>query len=99
MGAASPATSIAIEQAWADRADELAEWTLKRMVNRTDAWGAYLPHASRKAKKQQDGTTRHETAVTAKGTLTKAILARHYAGANVGHLVGLHSTSETNTCK
>lgn len=93
----SAAGSITIaSQAWADRADELAAWAHTRLVNRPDVWGQYLPISRRTSKKQQDGKTRHDTAITAKGKLTKAILATHFAGADLGDLVGLHSTSLDN---
>src|SRR6478752_3321574 len=38
---------------WYKRADELAEWTMNRMVNRLDAFGHYRPLHLRK--KGQDG--------------------------------------------
>ncbi len=33
--------------AWQREARRLAQWTQKRLVNRTDAYGAYLPLGSR----------------------------------------------------
>ena len=27
---------------WSERASELADWTMKHLVNRTDVWGRYV---------------------------------------------------------
>jgi hypothetical protein len=36
-------SNSAIAAVWATRADELANWALALLVNRTDAYGAYRP--------------------------------------------------------
>ena len=74
-------------QAWYDQAEALADWTMRRFVNRTDAWGQYFPLDQR-----SKGNAR-----TRKGTLTKEILIRHYQGEEVSNLVGVHTTSADNT--
>ncbi len=51
--------------AWTRRAPELAQWAMKHVVNRTDAYGLYLP----------DGGS-----VTAKEALVIKALAVHYSG-------------------
>jgi hypothetical protein len=79
----------AVGRAWAAWATDLAKWTLKWLVNRTDAWGVYRPLDQR-----QEGS-----AFTRKGTLSEAILARHYEGAQVADLVGLHTTSALNSSR
>src|SRR4051812_47175427 len=89
--------------AWAARADELAAWTWKHLVNRTDVWGQYRRFSKRTEKTRKDGSTYTETAWTlparkdrGKKQLTPAVLAAHYRGQSEGHIVGLHSTSPQN---
>jgi hypothetical protein len=81
--------------AWAARAGDLARWAWGRLVNRTDAWGAYLPLSRRTA------TRKSYTAPAVKDrgrvSLTEAVLARHFRGAAPEHVVGLHTTSPANT--
>jgi hypothetical protein len=76
--------------AWADFAPDLAAWALENMVNRNDAWGQYLPLAARTITKK---------VITLTGELTKDILAKHFVGADVGDLIGLHTTSPDNMCR
>ncbi len=79
----------AVNAAWAASAHALAEWTMERMVNRTDAWGQYLPLDERAKGK----------AITRKGKLDLSIIIRHYQAKVVSDLIGLHSTSATNTSR
>jgi len=72
--------------AWAVHADALAVWTLKRLVNRTDAWVQYLALEQR----------RKQNARTIKGELTKKVLLPHYKGTDVSDLIALHTTSQDN---
>src|SRR5438067_45976 len=83
--------------AWPAHAAELARWTWEHLVNRTDVWGAYLPLHRRSG----DNKVYTAPAKSQRGkvVLTEAILARHYAGADQGHLTGLHSTSAANTSR
>jgi hypothetical protein len=85
----SPEEFSAVGRAWAAWATDLAKWTMKWLVNRTDAWGAYRPFHRR-----QSGA-----ALTQKGELTQATLVRHYEGAQVADLVGLHTTSARNSSR
>src|SRR5829696_9872780 len=87
--------------AWRARSSELADWAVKRLVNRTDVWGGYLPLAFRKEKARADGGTYLEETVTkprtadrGKKRLTKAVLQAHFSGRDVGGIAGLHSTGE-----
>jgi hypothetical protein len=73
--------------AWAAFALLLARWVWAHLINRKDAWGRYLPFAQR-APDRKVGTVI--------GKVTKATLARHFIGADVGDLVGLHTTSPDN---
>ena len=66
--------------AWAERAGDLAIWAMARLVNRTDAWGAYRPdeEIGREFTRPDGskGTLGEQRTVT--GRLTHAILARHF---------------------
>lgn len=73
--------------AWRAQAPLLASWARRCLVNRDDAYGAYLPKNQR-----EDG----RSAVTAKREPTDSLLERHFCGGEVGHLMGLHSTSIHN---
>ena len=76
--------------AWAGRSDELAAWALQHLVNRLDVWGSYLPVHQR---------TPGRIAVTRTGSLTREILAAHFVGSDRSDIVGIHTTSPTNTCR
>jgi hypothetical protein len=81
---------------WQRYADRLAEWAMKRLVNRRDVWSQYtlrngvvgvvmLPIKELR----KEGT--HMV------TLKK--LKRHFSGESPAHLIGLHSISDHSTCK
>lgn len=81
-----------IADEWRERAPELAEWTMRCLVNRTDVWGRYV------AKKYREKTDNH--AITApfrdergKVFLNAASLEKHYKTHLVSGVLGLHSTS------
>ena len=80
---------------WAAQADRLADWAYATLVNRTDVWGSYLPAAKRI---KQTFFTAPFPAARGKTFLTKAHLARHFAGLD-GHLMSLHSTSADRTSR
>jgi hypothetical protein len=80
----------ATTSSWSRHANELAEWTMRLLVNRTDAWGAYRP-----LDRRGDGSKSY----TAKGTLGSVILRRHYRARFPHDVIGLHSTAPDNTCK
>src|SRR5262249_22328790 len=86
-------------EAWAKKAPELAQWARHRLVNRTDAWGAYRP-----LEEVGKGYVGHDGKIhklgpqtTRKGVLDEAVLARHFEGRRRQDLIGLHSTSPDNT--
>ncbi|MEM8735851.1 MAG: hypothetical protein AAGG44_16600 [Planctomycetota bacterium] len=83
-------TRIADE--WRERAPELAAWTMRKLVNRTDVWGRYV------AKKYRDKTMNQ--AITApfrdergKVFLNEASLEKHFKTQLVSGVLGLHSAS------
>src|SRR5262249_24084682 len=79
--------------AWSARADELAGWTLRRLANRTDAWGGYRPeHEIGREYTRPDGTKgRLGAQQTVRGELTLGRRARHYRGRGPPGIIGLHS--------
>src|SRR4051794_35960128 len=94
MDDSNSSTAVA---AWRANATELAAWTWSRLVNRTDVWGGYLP-LSRRTKTEKI-VTKPPPAKRGGVTLKPAILRRHFAGAAVSDVVGLHTTSADNTCR
>lgn len=90
-----------LPNAWADRAGDLAGWTVSRLVNRTDAWGGYRPPSEwNKEFQRQDGTTGKLGATTThKGRLDSYYLGCHFRAMDRGTLIGLHSTSPDSTSK
>jgi hypothetical protein len=86
--------------AWQARAATLAAWAWATLVNRTDVWGGYRPLHLREPG-NPNGKIWTKPAKKDRGRifLTEAIIACHYAGRDVGHLIGLHSTSPANTCR
>ncbi len=80
---------------WRERSGELAQWTLLRLVNRTDVWGHYLPQRHRK-----NAAGQPNNAVTApfrdergKVFLGQSSLEKHYKARDGGGILGIHSTA------
>jgi hypothetical protein len=86
-----------ISQEWISRAQELAQWTYERMVNRTDVWGSYLSIEKRKSTDQHFFIAPF-AAARGKTFLTKALLAKHFVALD-GNLISLHSTSADKTSR
>jgi hypothetical protein len=86
-----------IAGAWAAKAHALTQWTIVHMLNRSDQWAQYLPPEQRSYSrivriappKQMRGQV----------SLTPDLVVRHYIGANVGHLIGLHAKGVDNTAR
>ncbi len=85
-----------IAEEWHRYAEELAEWAMKRLVNRRDVWSQYtlrngvigvvmLPIKELRKKGNHMVTIKK--------------LARHFAGEKPSDLIGLHSISDHSTCK
>src|SRR5262245_48534828 len=94
---ARPRHSPSESAAWVRRADVLAAWAMDRLVNRADAFGAYV-RLDRRGQPGRDGRPIPNT-YTAKRPLDLAVLSQHFRGAHHHHVVGLHSTSTSNTCR
>lgn len=94
-----------IGEEWVNRAGELADWALERLVNRKDIWGQYavLTEGERKSSgkgykamtlpqvSMRDGSD-HVTI----DKLTRHFSSRHYRRPQ---LIGLHAKSEDSTSK
>lgn len=83
---------------WHAAADELAAWTSKYLVNRTDCFGRYLPDRLREGNRSKSYTAPKKEQ-RFDGALSEEIIAQHYRGEDHGHLVGLHAISKDNTSR
>lgn len=83
---------------WQSHADDLADFALARLVNRTDVWGLY-----RRWTDSKGGAHKVFTAPAKRDrgrvTLTGDIITRHYTDPGDGATIGIHSTSSTGTCR
>lgn len=84
---------------WVRHAAMLAEWTEQYLVNRRDVWGRYRPLSARGDNGQDKALTAPPLRDRGEVLLAQEDLVAHYAGRNVGDLIGLHSTSEDGTCR
>ncbi len=92
---------LRVSEQWRARAAELAEWTMKHLVNRTDVWGRYL---SQRARERDDRPTNHAVTVPFRDERGKVLLGissleKHYRTRDVGGVLGLHSTSAELTSR
>jgi hypothetical protein len=79
---------------WSARNESLVAWAWDRLVNRTDAWGAYWPLHRRDAGNSWTAPARR---LRGRVLLTPDVLARHFLSKAPEHVIGLHSTSPANT--
>lgn len=86
-----------VAAAWASKAQALAQWTAAHMVNRADQWAQYLPLHERSYSRIV--RTAPPKQMRGRVFLTTEILARHYVGADVGDLVGLHAKGLDNSAR
>lgn len=77
------------QQAWRTRSYDLANWTMAHLVNRDDAYGLY-----RRLDQRQHGPV-----MTMSREVTLDLLARHYQGVGVDHLIAVHAISLGNQCR
>lgn len=73
---------LEISEQWQDRAVDLTRWTAENLINRTDAWMAYLSVRKR---------TAETDAVEATGQLTQKIVGQHYVATKPAQLIGVAS--------
>lgn len=90
-----------IADEWRDRAPELAEWTLRVLVNRTDVWGRYL-----KKQNRENARGQRNNAITApfrdergKVFLGISSLEKHFKAKDGGGVLGIHSSANDGSSR
>jgi hypothetical protein len=86
-----------VARAWANRAEDLARWTMARLVNRRDAWGGYYRTQDAAGAWTTCQMTCPKIADRGRVLLTRAILERHFRAVCTRDVKGLHTTSPENT--
>jgi hypothetical protein len=88
-------------RAWFDRAGELADWTLARLINRRDAWGSYRPECEvGREYTKADGTKGAlGSQKTVKGNLPRHLLVRHFRALDRADILGAHAADKDNLGK
>jgi hypothetical protein len=94
-----PENSKTVYEAWPIRAPELAAHAMTVLVNRIDVHGGYRPMHLREPGPIGNIWTKPAIKDRGKKFLTEEIMTRHFAGRDVGDLIGLHSTSAENTSR
>lgn len=85
-----------IAEEWIRYAPELAEWAMKRLVNRRDVWSQYTIKNDKVSVVMLPIKERRKLG-TDMVTINK--LERHFSGRAPNHLVGMFSISDHSTCK
>ncbi len=87
--------------AWRTRAAELANWTMTRLVNRTDVWGRYLKpqHRENKHGEMNNAITAPFRDERGKVFLGTSSLEKHFKARNGGSVLGVHSTGTDGSCR
>ena len=90
-----------IADEWRERAPELADWTMRRLVNRTDVWGRYLKkqHRTSRAGEKNNAITAPFAAERGKVFLKTPSLVKHYKARDGGGVLGLHSTGRDGSSR
>jgi P4 family phage/plasmid primase-like protien len=73
---------------WQQHADDLARWTMQRLVVRDDVYGGYYLN--------KDGTLRRFKKV---GPVTPELISDHFGLTNLESIIGLYTTSLDDKCK
>jgi hypothetical protein len=79
---------------WAERAEELADWTEQHLVNRTDRFGSHRSKEQIRAATKKNGR-RLGSRWTPKD-LTRAKILQHFRATATNHIIGLHAADENN---
>jgi hypothetical protein len=93
---ASPMTGE--DDAWRERARELANWAWGRCVVRTDVWGGYTREVTPQGAKTQP-LTRPAVRDRGRVELSRATLRAHFEASDTHAVIGLHTTSPDNTSR
>lgn len=93
-----------IGEEWAERAGELAEWAMEKLVNRKDVWGQYsvlTPSERRREGKSYKAMTLPKKDMRGEDMVTLDKLTRHFASRHhrKPQIIGLHAKSKTATSK
>lgn len=99
--ASDPTYLERIADEWRQRAPELADWTMRRLVNRTDVWGRYLKkkHRVNKAGEKNNAVTAPFRDERGKVFLGHSSLEKHYQVKEGGSILGLHSTASDGSSR
>lgn len=86
---------------WAIHAEELAEWVVDHLVNRTDCYGAYYYHLGghHPSDFELAGKPIPVRSRTVVKPLTVETIRRHFQAFDARDLIGIHSTSSDDTCR
>jgi hypothetical protein len=87
-----------IAAAWHDRAPELAKWAYTRLVNRTDAYGAYrrVEDIGREYTLTNGSKGTLGSQLTVRSRVTQALLLRHFRAHDRSEIIGLHTAGRDN---
>lgn len=88
-----------IAEEWSERAGEMAQWAMQRMVNRTDLWGRYLKPNHRGEGGSNKAITAPFKKERGKIFLQTSSLAKHFKVKSAGGNLGLHSASKDGTSR
>ncbi len=93
-----------IADEWAERASELADWAMERLVNRKDLWGQYsvlTPAERRRTGKSYKAMTLPMKDKRGADMVTIDKLTRHFASRHLRkpQIIGLQAKSKTSTSK
>lgn len=93
-----------IGEEWFERAGELADWAMEKLVNRKDVWGQYsvlTPAERRREGKSYKAMTLPKKEMRGDDMVTIDKLTRHFASRHhrKPQLIGLHAKSKTATSR
>ncbi len=93
-----------IGEEWKERAPELAEWAMQRLVNRKDVWGQYTvltPAERRREGRDYKAMTLPRKDMRGADMVTLDKLTRHFASRHhhKPQIIGLHAKSREGTSK
>ena len=93
-----------IGEEWAERASELADWAMERLVNRKDVWGQYsvlTPAERRREGKSYKAMTLPKKEMRGEDMVTIDKLTRHFRSRHhrKPQIIGLHTKSKETTSR
>ncbi len=91
-----------IGEEWAERASEMADWAMERLVNRKDVWGQYsvlTPAERRREGKSYKAMTLPKKDMRGNDMVTIDKITRHFASRHhrKPQIIGLHTKSKETT--